>query len=202
MTELTKTQAVATAKRYESVTALVAGEGLSNEVREKLAELKSQSNVVLRLAKLRQAAGITQEEMANHMNVTQSAISKLESGTDGDLRLCEIAAYSKITSQNIGIGFGKPLNHVQCIRNHAFAIRAHFDELAKLAHQDADMEKSIQAFFGEAFFNILDILAECGDKLPSGPDFEVTVDITGPKHRVLPTAFNVQCASHRKAVMA
>jgi hypothetical protein len=36
----------------------------------------------------------------------------------------------------------------------------------------------IKAFFGEAFFNIFDILSSGSGKLPSGPEFEMTVEIT------------------------
>lgn len=177
-TELERQAAKATGRRYGSVADLMRGEGVAQEVQDKGKELENETRVVLQLAKLRQAAGITQEEMAKALGVTQSAISKLESGTDAEVRLSEIAGYSRATEQRIGVMFGKPRTHVEAVKCHALAIRHHLERLAQIANRHDELETEIQAFFGQAFFNILTILAECGDKLPgNGRDFEVRIEI-------------------------
>jgi len=177
-TEFERPAAKATGKKYGSVADLMRGESVPQEIQEKFKELERETRVVVQLAKLRQAAGMTQEEMAKAMGVTQSAISKLESGTDLDLTLREIKEYSRVTDQRIGLMFGKPLTHVEAVKCHAQAIRQHLEALAMIANRHDELEKDIQGFFGEAFFNILTILAECGDKLPgNGRDSGVRIEV-------------------------
>jgi transcriptional regulator with XRE-family HTH domain len=177
-TELERQAAKPTGRKYGSVAELMRGEGVSQEVQDKVKEMERETRVVLQLARLRQAAGITQEEMAKAMGVTQSAISKLESGTDLDVTLREIRDYARVTDQRIGLVFGKPASHVESVKCHALAIRHHLESLATIANRNDELEKDIQGFFGEAFFNILTILAECGDKLPNnGRDVGVRIEI-------------------------
>jgi transcriptional regulator with XRE-family HTH domain len=176
--QLERQAAKPTGRKYGSVAELMRGEGVSQEVQGRVKELENETRVVLQLAKLRQAAGITQEEMAKFLGVTQSAISKLESGTDGEVTLREIKEYARATDQRIGVMFGKPRTHVESVKCHALAIKHHLECLAQIANRHDELEKDIQAFFGQAFFNILNILAECGDKLPgNGKDFEVRIEV-------------------------
>ncbi len=177
-TEYERPAAKGTGRKYGSVTELMRGEGVSQEVQDKVKELENETRVVDYLVRLRQGAGITQEDMARALGVTQSAISKLESGTDPELTLGEIRGYAQATTQRIGLMFGKPLTHVESVKCHALAIRHHLEQLAQIANRHDELEKDIQGFFGEAFFNILTILAECGDKLPgNGRDVGVRIEI-------------------------
>ena len=173
-----KSQAKPSGRKYGSVDDFMQSEGVSQEIIDKVDVLRRQSKIALQLASLRQRSGLTQEEMATRMGLSQSAISKLESGTDDQLKLDEIAEYAKATGERICIGFGKPINHVESVKIHAFAIKDHLEALAKISNQHEEMEVQIKAFFGEAFFNILGILSICGDKFVGGPDFEVTVEIS------------------------
>jgi len=102
------------------------GEGVSMEVQEKVMEMERETRVVLQLALLRQKAGITQAEMAKRMSVTQSAISKLESGRDEDLTLREIEEYSRITGQRIALTFGKPKDNVEAAKPHSLLVVGQF----------------------------------------------------------------------------
>ena len=166
----------ATERSYASVDALMRGEGVPEEVQAKVKQLRSETRLVHQLALLRQKAGITQEAMASRLGVTQSAVSKLESGRDEDLRLGDIREYSRATEERLAVVFGKPLTHVEAVKLHAEGIRQHLSALADLAHGDQDLDRAIQGFFGEAFFNILHILSKCSDKLPkngSGCDIEL-----------------------------
>jgi transcriptional regulator with XRE-family HTH domain len=172
-----KTPASPTGRRYASVDALMTGEATSQDVRSKVVAFSTESKIVLQLAQLRQKAGITQEEMGKHLGVNQSAISKLESGTDEAVTLREIREYTRATGQRIGVMFGKPYTHVEAVRLHACGIKAHLESLAAIAGQDDQLEKEIKGFFSEAFFNILSILSACQDKLPPGGDFEVKFEI-------------------------
>jgi transcriptional regulator with XRE-family HTH domain len=172
----TKTPATRTGRKYATVKDLLAGEGIASEVRAKYREIASETRITLHLARLRQAAGMTQEQMAEKLGVSQSAISKLESGRDEDLTLREVRDYSRATNQRIGMNFGKPYSHVEAVKLHALAIRDRLEALAKLANQHEEMEKNIKAFFGEAFFNLLDIMVSCGSQLPEDKG-EVGIEI-------------------------
>lgn len=177
-TEHAKQTAKATGRKYTSVADLMRGEGVPREVQKKVKELECETRVADHLARLRQAAGITQEEMAKILGVTQSAISKLESAKDVDLTLGEIRGYARATDQRIGLAFGKPLTHVQSVKCHAMAMKQDLEELAQIANRHDELEKDIQGFFGEAFFNILTILAECSEKLPgSGKDVGIRIEV-------------------------
>lgn len=166
-TEHEKIAAVPTGRRYDSVDALMKGEGLPPEVQAKVKEIANETRIALQLANLRQRHGLTQEQMAVHLGITQSAVSKLESGRDEDLTLREVREYSKATGYRIAVMFGKPVNHVEAVKIHAEGIRTHLYALARIAnqHQNDNLEMEIQAFFGEAFFNILTILSKCNDQL-------------------------------------
>ena len=133
-TEIEKTPAKATGRKYASIDSLMNGEAVSQEVKAKVASLKEETKIVLQLAKLRQAAGITQEDMAKHLNVTQSAISKLESSPDEDVTLREIREYARVTGQRIAVMFGKPFTHVEAVKLHACAIKDRLEALAEIAN--------------------------------------------------------------------
>jgi transcriptional regulator with XRE-family HTH domain len=167
-----------TGRRYKGVNELVRRDSIRAEVRDEFFALKKATRLVERLATARQRAGITQKQMAERLGVTQSAISKLEAGRDSDLTVRHIIHYAKATGERIGVWFGKPLNHVESVKHHALAIREDLSALAKLAHRDQELETAIQAFFGEAFFNMLTILAECQVKMPNAEEIEVSVVIT------------------------
>ena len=175
------TPAKLSGRRYNSVTALMKGESVSQNVQKEVKELFAKTAVVRRLVELRHRAGLTQEELANRLSRTQSAISKLESGRDEDLTVKEIREYVQATDQRIGLMFGKPMNHVEAIKEMAFGIKSRLMALAKLANRDGELEKEIQGFFGEAFFNILSILSECQGAMPNtdGNPLSVKVEVIG-----------------------
>ena len=166
-----------TGKRYASVKDLLEGESISPEVQSKIADLREETRLTEILANLRTSAGLTQEQVAQRFGLSQSAISKLESGRDEDLTLGEIRQYAELTGQRISLMFGKPLTHVEAVKGHALGIRQRLTALAKIAHKDEELESSIKGFFGEAFFNILDILARCSQQMPHRLDFQVKIEL-------------------------
>ncbi len=166
-----------TGRRYPSVSALMQKEGVSGEVQGLVAELEKETRVTRQLASMRAAAGITQEQMAGRLGCTQGCISKWESGRDEDLTFKIVRDYAKETNQGIGLTFGKPLSHAQAVKAHAFCIRDHLLELAKIAYCDEEIEREIQAFFGEAAFNLMDIVGRCQQQMPNGGEVEVRVQV-------------------------
>ena len=165
-------------RNYDSVNALMRGEGMTKEVQDKVSQFASETRITLQLAQLRQTAGITQKQMADALGVTQSAISKLESGKDEDLTLKDIREYSRITGERISLMCGKPYTHAEAIKLHAAGLKIRLEQLASLAVKHDDLQSEIKGFLGEAFFNLFNIVTLCSEKLPQGEnDLEVRVEI-------------------------
>lgn len=172
----TKTQAKPTGRRYSSVKDLMRGEGVSQEIQTGVAKLASETRVTKQLACMRHAADLTQAQMAKRMGVTQSAISKIEAGVDEDLSLNVIREYCQAADSRIGVMIGKPLNHVEAVKNHFQGLRHHLTALAELTQGDQGLESNIQKFFSEALFNILNIFEKLQPENASNSPYEITVE--------------------------
>lgn len=170
-----------TRRRYASIDEMMRKDGTSDVVQSKYREIADATRVATQLAQLRQKAGLTQEQMAARLNISQSAVSKLESCRDEDLTLGQISEYASATGESLGIHFGKPPTHVEAIKHHASGMRHHLSALAKLAHNADELETSIRAFFGEAFFNILNILIETEKEMPNSGTMGVRLEIIDTK---------------------
>lgn len=166
---------VPSGSHFRSVEDLLHSSGLSPEVQSAYENAQRTTAVCHRMSLLRTRAGITQEEMGRHLGVSQSAISKLEAGSDEDLTLGQIRTYCLATTGCIDISIGRPKTHVDSIKSHAFAMRSAMMKLAALAHSDDAINQSIHAFFSEAFFNILKILADCSSHLPHATTPQINV---------------------------
>jgi len=166
-TELQKDKSTRpTDRSYESFGDFIKGENVSVDVQQKIAEIESVTNVVTMLAAMRTRAGLTQEQMSEKLGNTQSAISKIENGRDEAIMLTTIQAYAAATGERIMAVFGPPLNHYEAVQMHAAGLKENLLALAKRANQQEELETEIQAFFGQAFFHILNILASCEKVLP------------------------------------
>lgn len=173
-----------TGRRYSSVDDLMKGEGISPDVRQKVSDIEGATRLVEQLSLLRQFAGLTQEQMAERLGFSsQSAVSKLESGRDEEVTVGQISEYVKATGQRVGMMFGQPMNHVESVKWHALAMREHLSALASIAHQGDDIKTAVQAFFGEAFFNLLSIFSGCNAELPNGVGFGVRLELMGKPNR-------------------
>lgn len=169
-----KTEAKPTGRRYGSVSELLQKEKGSSEIRAEVSALNAQTVVVRQLVALRAGAGMTQTDLAKKIGCTQSRISKIEASKDEDITLGVIRDYVQATESRIGISCGKPISHVEAVKNHALSIRRHLESLADITQKHDALEPHIQGFFGEAFFNILSILSECQNQMPNARgDYEL-----------------------------
>jgi len=179
-----KTHLPLTGRRYDSVDDFLAGEAVSADVRSAVSKLDRETAIASNLVKARREAGLTQQQMADKIGKTQGAVSKLESSIDSEITLEELAAYAKATGQNFALMIGKPMNHIESVKHHAFAIKDHLSKLAKEAQRNEEVEQSVQAFFGEAFFNILTILSKCSDEMPNGNGIQVRMKNVGKANQI------------------
>lgn len=192
-------------ERYGSLDELMAATGVSADTQKAVRELAKGSQLTRHLAALRTTAGLTQAAMAERLDCTQSCISKLEAGADEDVTMKQLRAYAEATGQSIGVAVGQRPNHVEAIKNYAAGIHYHLQALAKLAHQDEELEAGIQSFYNEALLNILDIIGRCQNQMPHAGKVEIRVEVsTGGKAKRTRKAKAVPVASKSKgqAVLA
>jgi transcriptional regulator with XRE-family HTH domain len=114
---------------------------------------------------------LSQGDIAERMGCTQSRISKLESTSDDNLRLGDLALYADALGLRMSIILEpKELTSVSRIKRFAFQIKYELDKLAALAATDHSIAKGVSDFFGEAFFNLVRMLQDSTKKLPCRPE--------------------------------
>jgi transcriptional regulator with XRE-family HTH domain len=114
---------------------------------------------------------LSQKDIAEKMGCTQSRISKLESTNDGDLCLGDLARYSDALALRVKILLeDKDCTPVARVKSLAFQIKHEMDALAGLAANDHLIAKGVSDFFGEAFFNLVNMLQNSAQKLPTRPE--------------------------------
>jgi transcriptional regulator with XRE-family HTH domain len=160
-------------KRYESVSAMlndVAGDDSALTAAE-FDQYISERKLVKDLTILRSCRNMSQEEIANKLGHSQSWVSKLENGTDDDLRIGDLRAYLSALGLEFRPGVTKQgATITDEIKLLAFAIRQKLITLAGMAKEGDGIVKYIANFFGDAFHNINRFLSEAAARLPCAPD--------------------------------
>lgn len=167
-------------RTYASVEDLIKGEGLGDKVQQAYGQMAQDTCVTDGLARLRRRSKLTQAEIAQRLGVTQAAVSKIESGRDETLTLAIISAYATACRQRIDLSVGRPLTHVEAVKQHALGLRHHLEALASLAHKDEAIARDIAGFFHEASLNIDQLVAHCRERLPKKPKVEVRMQTLVP----------------------
>ena len=167
-----------TGRRYRSIRDLIKGERLSERVAKEFEDIRASTRLSRQLAEIRLKAGLTQQQMAERLGVSQGCISKWESEEDDLLEVRVLKLYAEVTGERIGLMIGRPMSHVEAIKGYAFAMRDRLRALAALAHQHDELECHIQAFFGDAFFNILHILGQAQQEMPKSDAIELRIETT------------------------
>src|SRR5689334_1254954 len=88
-----------TGKRFGGVGKFLKQRNTAEEVGNHYREMKGDTSVTRQLACMRAMAGLTQEELAEKLGVTQGCVSKWESGLDEELTLKVIADYARATDE-------------------------------------------------------------------------------------------------------
>jgi transcriptional regulator with XRE-family HTH domain len=110
---------------------------------------------------------LSQKDIAEKIGCTQSRISKLESTSDADLRLGDLARYSNALGLRVRIVLeNEKMNSVTRVKSLAFQIKNELDRMADRAAGDHQIAKGVSAFLGEALFNLVGILQDSAKKLP------------------------------------
>ena len=154
------------AKRHKSVPDLVRNLTDDKEFQEALQEELAKGALAKALFTLRCREGVTQKEMAERLNCTQSRISKIEHSDVGKLRVGDLIAYARALNLQLSIGFQKEMTSVESVKFHAFEIKRHLDHLATLAKRDDQILEGVSNFYAEALMNILRFFKQSASLLP------------------------------------
>jgi transcriptional regulator with XRE-family HTH domain len=170
-------------KTYSSVEEMMIGLRTSERVRKKVAELSQNHQIVDKLIDIRAKKGLSQEQMAKLLGVSQSAISKLESRNDDKITIKDMENYARATGGRIHLTLGRQMSHAEAVKHHALLMKAHLEALAKIANagEDNDIENGIKSFFAEAFANVLDILDRCNKQIPNNNLVEIRIQTADPQ---------------------
>jgi transcriptional regulator with XRE-family HTH domain len=193
-----------TGKKYESVKALMGGEGISAEIQEKVEKFANETRLSLHLAKLRQRAGFTQEQMAAALGVTQPAISKLEAGKDEHITVHHVQEYSRVTKERISLSFGRPFSDMEAVTICANVLKERLEKLGETASQNEMLQDGIKDFLGQFFQKLFNTVALCNSRLPINCDDvieEMRIEIVTGK-KVMPTGIDSVLVKSQAALAA
>jgi transcriptional regulator with XRE-family HTH domain len=123
------------------------------------------------LTVLRTRAGLSQQELAEKLECTQSKVSKLESGADADIRFGDLVSYTGAVGHEMRILLvPKGLKLVDEVKVHALLIKRLLDKMVQLAGRDGTMTGAVAAFLEEAAFNLTRIVKKAAATLPALPE--------------------------------
>ncbi len=179
MATKTKSELAPGKKRYGNVQDLLADTlGKNNPLTRSIGKRIQSRRLVKKLIVARTQAKISQAELAKKLGCSQSRISKIENGTDDQLRMTDLRAYACALGTGMLLSIGEPRqNAVESIKHHAFQIKHHLDELAALAKKDEQISGGVENFFGETLFNMLQIIEDSAKKLPASAEKEEDIHI-------------------------
>lgn len=183
-------------KRFASVRDLVKATAASDDQIRAFERRIRGATIVHALIRSRAAAGMTQSEVAERMERSQSAVSKLEHATDAELTLEDIAAYLHATGGRLSLAIGKQANRVERIKELAVCLEAELKALADLSSKSDDrtLRQGIDGLFGEAWFNFFKILCDATCRLPMAPEESSPVQLLGMEGGLTPGSPDVRLA--------
>lgn len=115
---------------------------------------------------LRCKHNLTQKQIAEKMDCTQSRISKIESSYDKDLSVNDLLDYAKVLNLQLEIGYrNRSAKIADLIKYHAFKIKEYLSQLASLAKDDEALQVGVARFHLEAFANISVMISNSYSKL-------------------------------------
>jgi predicted XRE-type DNA-binding protein len=153
-------------KRYSKVSDMVQATA-SPDFAEAFEKHLAERQLVQKLQLMRAHSGLSQADVAERLQCTQSRISKLESGKDIDLSVGDLLGYVKATGYEVQLVFIKDdTKLVDEVKHHFFETKKLMEQLVKLADVDDAVAKGIAGFFGEACCNFVSMLIEKVKALP------------------------------------
>jgi len=179
---------MANRKQYTSVSELVRDMAPDPEFRAAFDGRVARRKLVKELLAMRAVRGLSQQDIAQKLDCTQSRISKLENTSDDDIRVGDLRAYAEAVGCELAVcpipRDMKPVDKVKC---HAFAIKTHMDDLARLARSDEKIAEGVGGFFFELCVNFFRLLGDSEKLLPKRPNdlpyFDLQINHLGQQQK-------------------
>ncbi|MFW5828424.1 MAG: helix-turn-helix domain-containing protein [Alkalispirochaeta sp.] len=173
-----------TKKTYESVGDLL--RDITDDNGQFAAEVESQiagQSLAATLFEMRNKVGITQEELAKRMGISQSAVSKLEHAPTDSISVHDLEQYASAVGVDLLIVFQSQMTAAERVKYHFFEIKKHLDEMRQLAADDADIVDGVDDFYNQWMRNTLRHFLEGKLDLAEskrGRDSSSSVRVVGP----------------------
>lgn len=143
---------------------------LGEDAGNKVSERSAGRQILTALVSIRLGKGMTQKEVADRIGCAASTISKLEAGTDAELRWSEIGEYSRAIGIQSSLVLDNPcLPAVSRIKHRVIEIGDLLDEIVELAQSvddDPEIIESVHDFYKELSFNFFLRYERTKDRLP------------------------------------
>ena len=158
-------------KLYENVAEMLRDISEDEEFNREVKDRIAQRQVVKALQAMRAAGNVSQAAIAKELNCSQSRVSKIENGIDGNLRLRELEAYAKALNSDVFLTFTpRDLTSLDRIKLYALCMHRELCRLAEFANKDEEIARGVAETFGEVLYNQMKLLQIAADRLPADPD--------------------------------
>jgi transcriptional regulator with XRE-family HTH domain len=155
------------AERIRNVLELAKTVGEDELFAAELGEHLANRRLVHRLAALRAAKGLTQQDVAAKMGCSQAQVSRMEASEDFGLSFGSIVRFAEAIGARLEITLvSRKAAAVGQVKHHAFCIKALTDHLARLGLTDQKIAEGVARFFNETAFNLLSMLEDSARQLP------------------------------------
>lgn len=156
------------AKQYASVTEMISDSPLEESQRDEIAARIASRQIIKRLMALRATRGMSQKEVADRMKCSQSRISKLENGVDGDIKIGDMRDYLHALDHDMSLFVcPKQWKSFQQIKFHAFGIRRCLGQLVDLIRDDPEILQGVSKAHVETVLNLVKLVVDSAKTLPS-----------------------------------
>jgi transcriptional regulator with XRE-family HTH domain len=167
-------------KQYTDVTEMVRDIHPDDKFSEELSSRIKSRKIIKQLLVLRAKEGLSQKDVAERMQCTQSKLSKLENGSDDTLRLGDLKKYGKAVNREFFIDIVPDnLCATDKVKAHVFEIRKLMGDLVNIASDASDesISQGVANFANELMLNTIMTLKVTAQSLPRKEDGTPYFDI-------------------------
>ena len=130
------------------------------------------------LVSLRASKKLSQRQLAKKMGVDASKVSRMEAGSDDQLRWGDVLRYMRALGVNASLLVDDPsLPAAERIKHHVLTAHKLLEQLRALAHDlghGEEITAKIKEFYGEVLFNFMLRFCDSYVKLPQAGPVNVT----------------------------
>lgn len=155
-------------RQFKSVVEMVRSISDLSGTAELIQEKVAARAIVSKLIALRLKKDLSQGDIAQEMNCTQSRVSKLENGVDNDLTIADIGAYLKALGMKMGVLFHNDSDSLmERVKLHAYQIVDCLQTISSLSNGDESMEQAAVQAHLDTIVNLTRFVATSVATIPS-----------------------------------